>query len=179
MTNSKKKENIDFGIDSRYKNKKERSRDGLALMEARLKRMKEIRPHEVIKAKLLQLKLKMEEFLSKPLEKESNYFTDFLTNYIDTIYDKRNKFAEDIGISAVKLSQVLNNHREPQDEFMLRLMVHSEKVYENICPFGNENWYKIYFHEKVYETMIRQPEWKPNVAIHVKTSNLTIKIDGR
>ena len=174
MTKKGELENIEFGIDSRYKSKNERALDGQALMEARLERLKNVSPHEIVKAKLIQLKLKMEEFLSKPLDEESNYFTDFLTHYIDTIYDKRNKFADDINISKVKLSQVLNNHREPQDEFMLKLMVHSEKVYKNICAFQNETWYKVYFHEKIYETMIRQSEWRPRVSKHVKTRNLTI-----
>lgn len=172
MTKKSKIADIEFGIDSRYTSNKERSIDGQELMEARLERLKNISPGTQMKAKLLQLKLKMEDFLSRPLNEESNFFTDSLANYIDTIYDKRHKFAEDINITPVKLSQVLNNHREPQDEFMLKLMVHSEKVYKNVCDFQYETWYRVYFHEKVYETIINQSEWKPGVAKQVKTTNL-------
>lgn len=172
MTKKSKLADTEFGIDSRYSSDKERALDGQELMEERLKRLKNVSTDTLIKAKLLQLKLKMEEFLSKPLNEESNFFTDSLAKYIDTIYDKRHKFAEDISISPVKLSQVLNNHREPQEDFMLKLMVHSEKVYKDVCTFQYETWYRVYFHEKVYETMIRQSEWKPQVAKHVKTTNL-------
>lgn len=172
MINNKKTEDHDFGVDSRYKNREERSNDGLALMKARLERMKNLSPFEIIQAKLLQLKLEIEEFLSKPVKTAANHFTSFLSTYIDTIYDRRNKFAEDISISPVKLSQILNNHREPSEDFMLRLMVHSEKVFEKIGPFPNETWYHIYFHEKVGETLLKKAQWKLHLSNDVKTSNL-------
>ena len=131
--NKKEIEGAEFGVDSRYTSKKEKEADSRSLMEARLKRMKNVSADHAVQAKLLQLKLRMEEYIEKPVYKDHNYFTEFLATYIDTIYSRRNNFAKDINITSVRLSQVLNNHREPKDEFMLKLMIHSEKTYENVC----------------------------------------------
>ncbi|MFT5886338.1 MAG: hypothetical protein ACI9IP_002802 [Arcticibacterium sp.] len=42
--------------------KKEKNIDFKTLMEARLERIKNVNPDEVVRAKLLQLKLRMEEY---------------------------------------------------------------------------------------------------------------------
>lgn len=171
MNNSKKPDkprDPEFGVDSRYKTRKERKIDGKLLMEARLNRINNLSKDQIINAKLLQLKFKMEDYLKQPVYQDHNFFTDFLTDYIDTIYDKRVKFAKDIDITPVSLSQVLNNHREPKEEFILRLMLHSELVFKNICKFNKETWYQLYFHEKICDTMSSQDKWRPEVSKHVK-----------
>lgn len=173
MTNNKNKimiEDAEYGVDSRYKSNKERESDSTALMEARLKRMKSISKDQIIRAKLLQLKLKMEDYLKEPVYDKRNYFSEFLKTYIDTIYSKRSKFAKDIDITPVRLSQVINNHREPKDEFIMRLMIHSEKAYKNVCEFDKKTWYQIYFHEKICDTMSSQEEWRPKIEKHVRFS---------
>lgn len=167
-------EHAEYGVDSRYTSKKERQADSQALMEARLDRMKNLSKDQIIRAKLLQLKLKMEEYIQKPVYTNHNFFTEFLTSYIDIVYTKRNNFASDVDITPVRLSQVLNNHREPKDEFMLRLMIHSEKIYEKICQFHKKTWYQVYYHEKICATMSKQDEWRPQVEKHVKIKNLNI-----
>ena len=73
---------IDFGIDSRYKSNKERESDATALMEARLRRMKNLSQDQIAKAKLMQLKLKMEEFIKNPVYDRGNHFSNFLKLYI-------------------------------------------------------------------------------------------------
>lgn len=172
MTKEKKIANTEFGVDSRYSSKATKKIAGKALMESRLERMKNLTPDQILRAKLIQLKLRMAEYLLKPIYKEHNYFTEFLCNYIDAIYERRNKFAEDIDISPVKLSQILNNHREPQEEFFLRLMVHSELTFKNICKFDKSCWYQVYFHEKICDTISSQDKWRPDVEKHVKTRHL-------
>ena len=168
----KEKEGAEYGVDSRYPSKKVRQTDSKALMEARLLRMENVSANQIIKARLLQLKLKMEEYIQKPVYKKHNFFTEFLSSYIDTVYSKRSNFARDIDITSVRLSQVLNNHREPKDEFMLRLMIHSEKIYENVCQFHKKTWYQVYYHEKICDTMYCQKEWRPNVEKHVNIKKL-------
>lgn len=158
----------EYGVDSRYNSKKTKIEDGKLLMQARLDRLNNVTPKEIINARLLQLKLKMESYLEQDNDQEAPQFNGFLKTYIDTLYEKRNKFANDIGMTPVSLSQVLNNHREPQEEFMLRLMLHSEIVYKDICKFDERTWYQIYFHEKILSTMSKQSEWKPKVAQYVK-----------
>ncbi|MBI3235800.1 MAG: hypothetical protein HYZ42_17480, partial [Bacteroidetes bacterium] len=128
-------ENAEYGVDSRYSSNKERESDATALMEARLSRMKNLSKDQIIRAKLLQLKLKMEEYIKEPVYDKRNYFSEFLESYIDIIYSKRSVFAKDIDIAPVSLSQVINNHREPKEEFIMRLMIHSEMVYKNVCEF--------------------------------------------
>ncbi len=173
---SKELEGAEYGVDSRYTSKKDREADGKTLMEARLKRMKNLSEDQIARAKLLQLKLKMEEYISKPVYQDYNFFTEFLTTYIDTIYSKRSDFAKDIDITPILLSKVINNHRKPRDEFMMRLMIHSEKTYKNVCEFHKKTWYQVYFHEKICDTMSSQNKWRPKVEKHVNVSKL-IKVD--
>ena len=166
-------EGAEYGVDSRYSSRKEKQADSKVLMEDRLQRMKNVSADEIIRARLLQLKLKMEDYIQKPVYENRNFFTEFLSSYIDTVYSKRSNFAKDIDITPVRLSQVLNNHREPKDEFMLRLMIHSEKTFENVCQFHKKTWYQVYYHEKLCDTMSSQEEWRPNVEKHVSIKEFT------
>ncbi len=163
-------EDAEYGLDSRYNSNKESESEAILLMEARLLRMKNLTKDQIIRAKLMQLKLKMEEYLKEPIYDNKNHFSDFLKAYIDTIYPTRNKFAQDISITPIRLSQVINNHREPQEEFIMKLMIHSERVYKNICDFQKKTWYQVYFHEKICDTMSNQQHWRPNLEKEIKLS---------
>jgi hypothetical protein len=165
-------ENVEFGIDSRYQNGKEKESDSVALMEARLERMKNLPKEQIIRAKLLQLKLKMENYLNDPLHDGKSSFTNFLESYIDTIYSKRNEFAKDINIRPVLLSQIINHYREPNEEFILKLMIHSEKTFEKICVFNKKTWYEVYYQEKICDTMSNQEEWRPGIEKQVRFKEL-------
>jgi hypothetical protein len=57
----------EYGIDSRYKSGLESVSEATALMEARLRRLKMLSNDQITKAKLLQLKLKMGEFINHPV----------------------------------------------------------------------------------------------------------------
>ena len=162
----------EYGIDSRCKSKKEHKFEATALMGARLERMKNLSKDQITKAKLLQLKLKMDEYIKNPVQGNQRYFSYFLKLYVDSIYSKRNNFAKDIDIAPVNLSQVINNHREPQEEFILKLMIHSEKVFENVCEFQNKNWYQVYFNEKISNTMSNEEKWRPEIEKHVRVSEV-------
>ena len=163
----------EYGLDSRYKSDLESVSEATALMEARLRRMKMLSNDQITKAKLLQLKLKMEEFINHPVYDNHNHFSNFLKFYIDSIYSKRSIFAKDINVDPVSLSQVINNHREPKDEFILKLMIHSEKVYKDVCSFNKKIWYQIYFNNKICEIMAKQEEWQPEIEKQVRVSELT------
>lgn len=158
----------EYGVDSRYTNDKERQSESVALMQARLERMKNLSKEQIIRAKLLQLKLKMEDYLKEPVYDNKNHFTDFLETYVDSIYSKRSEFAKDINITPVFLSKVINNHREPKEEFILKLMIHSEKVFKQIGGFHKKTWYQVYLHEKLCDTMASQDEWRPKIEKQVK-----------
>ena len=164
---------VEYGIDSRYKSDLESVSEATALMEARLRRMKLLSNDQITKAKLLHLKLKMEEFINHPVYDNHNHFSNFLKFYIDSIYSKRSIFAKDINVDPVSLSQVINNHREPKDEFILKLMIHSEKVYKDVCSFNKKIWYQIYFNNKICEIMAKQEQWQPEIEKQVRVSELT------
>jgi hypothetical protein len=170
--NRRLNEDAEYGLDSRYKSKKESESEATALMEARLRRMKNLSKDQIVRAKLMQLKLRMEEYIKQPIYDDHDYFLDFLKTYIDIIYSKRNRFAYDINIAPVKLSQVINSHREPKDEFIMKLMIHSERVYKNINikEFHKKTWYQVFFHEKICNTMSSQEEWRPEIEKHIKFS---------
>lgn len=172
MTKNKKDTNDDaeYGVDSRFKSDMEQVSEATALMEARLMRMKNLSGKQIIRARLVQLKLKMEEYVKKPVCDHNNYFTEFLKLYIDTIYPRRSAFAKDIDITPVSLSQVINNHREPKEEFIMKLMIHSEKVYKDVCVFHKKTWYQVYFQEKICDAMSNQDQWRPKIEKHVKFS---------
>ena len=164
--------NVEYGIDSRYISKKEKESDSIALMQARLERMKNLPKEQILNAKLLQLKLRMENYINNPVYNNRNHFTGFLETYIDAIYSKRSNFAEDMNITPVFLSQVINNHREPKEEFILKLMIHSEKVFKNVCDFPEKTWYQVYFQEKIYNTISSQEKWRPKIEKQVKLSEV-------
>ena len=177
MTNKKNISNVDpeFGVDSRYKTNNEREQESIALMQARLDRMKNLSNEQILRAKLLQLKLKMENFLKEPVYDNQNHFSKFLETYVDVIYSKRSDFAKDINITANFLSKIINNHREPKEEFMLKLMIHSEKVFEKVGEFHNKTWYQIYFHEKLCYTMSSLDKWRPEIEKQIKLKELIAK----
>ncbi|WP_294244434.1 hypothetical protein [uncultured Chryseobacterium sp.] len=165
-------ENAEFGVDSRYQDSKERESDSVALMEARLKRMKNLSKEQIMQARLIQLKLRMENYIHAEADNTRDSFTGFLEAYIDTLYSKRTKFANDINISDVLLSQIINRHREAGKDFMLKLMIHSEKIFNGISDFKKETWYQICFQEKIREMMATQKDWRPEIEKQVKLREL-------
>jgi len=163
-------EDPEYGLDSRYQSEKESETEAAALMEARLNKIKNLSKQQILYAKLMQLKIRMEGYLKQSVSDDRNYFAEFLESYIDSIYSKRNQFAKDMDITPVNLSQVINNHREPKDEFIKKLMVHSEKVFADVGNFDPKIWYQIYLHEKLCDTMASEEVWKPEIEKHIKYS---------
>jgi len=175
-----KKQNLindesEYGVDSRYKTSKEREHHAVNLMQARLERMKNLTKEQILRAKLSQLTLKMESYLKDPVYDHQNHFADFLQTYIDAIYSKRSEFAKDINVTPVFLSQVINSHRKPKEEFILKLMIHSEKVFKHVGSFQKKTWLQIYFHEKLCDTMASQDTWKPEIDKQVTFTASIVK----
>lgn len=177
MTNKKNIDNMDpeFEVDSKYKSNKEKKQDSVALMQARLDRMKHLPKEQVLRAKLLQLKLKMENYLKEPIYDDQNHFAHFLETYVDIMYSQRKVFANDINVTPVFLSKIINSHREPKEEFILKLMIHSEKVFEQVGEFHKKIWYQIYYHQKICNTMVNQDKWRPKIEKQVRISELMDK----
>ena len=163
----------EYGVDSRYGSDEEKRREGEALMAARMERMKSYSENDIAKARLIQLRLQMEAFMEKPFYEGERYFTKSLAAYIDILYPKRKHFADAIEITPILLSQILNNHREPKEEFMQKLMIHSHETFKEISHFNEKLWYLILFQDRLAEMMERQTEWRPVVSKHVHTRSLS------
>lgn len=159
---------VDYGVDSRYQSQKEERAASISLMEDRLERMRNLTDAQIIKAKLMQLKLQMEKFLDLPAAGSDSHFTDFLGIYIDILYSKRLEFAESINVSPTFLSQVINRHREPNRDFMLKLMVHSKEAFAEVSKFSEEIWYLVYFKQVVNNALATEDEWRPSIEKQVK-----------
>lgn len=160
----------DYPLDSRYRSDKERLREGEALMEARLEQLKKVPEDQILKARLLQLKYQMEDYLSGEGQGEGKSFLFFLVTYIDALYSRRSSFAEDMNISPVALSHVLNGHRDPKLEFLQRLMIHSDLVYRNISSFKNTTWFQVYYQGKIQDAFSKISRWSTVEAMHVNIS---------
>ena len=106
----------------------------------------------------------MEDYLKNTDLKSVQSFNLYLKTYIDILYPKRIDFAADLNITANYLSKIINKHNAANDLFILKLMIHSGKVYEAVCPFKVEIWYEIYYRERILETMKKQDEWGPELG---------------
>lgn len=168
----KELEEFKYLIDSRNVSEKARKANTAEIMKARSARLKQRSSYDVKLAKLMQLKLQMEEYLKTPKYEEEFSFSNCLATYVDIIYDKRKNFAHDISIKPLMLSQVINNHREPQEKFILRLIVHSEKSFKPVGKFDQSTWHNIYFKEKVGNVMSTQKQWRSSVERFVINNKL-------
>lgn len=176
MTKKQNELHVDpeFGVDSRYSSNEQRKQESMALLQGRLDRMKNLPEEQIIRAKLLQLKLNMENYLKAPVYDDQHHFADFLQTYVDTMYSKRSEFAKDINVTPVFLSQVINKHREPSEAFILKLMIHSEKAFNYVGPFQKGTWYQVYFHEKLCDTMSSQDTWGAEIERQVNLSEAVV-----
>jgi hypothetical protein len=165
----------EFGIDSRYANDMVQHDEAISLMSARLEKMKYLPKEEKIKAKLMQLKLKMENFLDTQEPNNDNHFSQFLEDYIDILYRKRSDFAQDINENPNFISKVINNHREPKEEFIQKLIIHSDKTFKQVGQFHENLWFKIYYHQKLTEKLAKQSTWRAKMEKQVSISGIHTK----
>ncbi|MDE2392705.1 MAG: hypothetical protein KGM03_03210 [Cytophagales bacterium] len=159
-------------LDSRDSSRVDEEKELKALSKARAIRKRNLGAHDIMRARLLQLKLKMEEFLSSNSNSTKSQFPVFLEYYVDTIYPKRKLFAQDIDVNPISLSQVINNHREPKEEFILRLIIHSEKVFKNVCHFQSNTWLEVFLKDKFMETISSEKKWRKEEGKHVRVFEL-------
>lgn len=94
--------------------------------------------------RLLQLKYQIEDYISKPFN-ERYTFGFFLKNYVDVLAIKRYQFAKEISIDETYLSQLINRHRLPSEEIMIRLELHSRNLIKALL------WFKLLEKERENE----------------------------
>jgi plasmid maintenance system antidote protein VapI len=69
-------------------------------------------------------------------------FSYFLKEYVQLLNKRRKVFAKEININETELSQLLNDHRAPSENIIIRLELHSNKAIPAIA------WYKLVEREK-------------------------------
>lgn len=118
-------------------------------------------PRQKMYSSLLQLKFQLEDYIDSSQYKEAFNFGYFLNEYVNRQDKKDKQFANEVDVTPAVLSQYINNHRKPKDEFVIRLELHSNGMIPAI------SWFKVIQKDKEYDIMtnqkIRQEESK-----HVK-----------
>ncbi|MGR3811906.1 hypothetical protein [Jiulongibacter sp. NS-SX5] len=160
MTKKSGASDFKYLIDSRNLSEKEKRNVSDALTNAREKRFLERGENEKKAARLLQLKYQMEAYLTSSEVVPEPQFPKYLGIYIDILYRKRKNFAADLSVTPVLLSHVLNGHREPQESFLQRLIVHTSSSYKSIGDFDLELWPKVYYQDKIHKFFISKPKWE-------------------
>lgn len=108
--------------------KDEKEEADLELALARRKRRGEITEHESRLLRLMQLRYRLENYIQKEPYDSKYRFSYFLREYLNIVDKKRRDFAEEIDIHETLVSQLINNHREPNESIMVRLEIHSANI---------------------------------------------------
>lgn len=117
------------------------------LQEILAERRASLTPAEKQKAKLMQLRFQIEDYLKENPFNGKKTFGYFLKSYITILDKKSNEFADEIDIKPTELSQYINDHRTPPQPVMIRLELHSQ----NIIPAVH--WYRLAESRKLHELM--------------------------
>ncbi|MCO5950711.1 hypothetical protein [Mucilaginibacter flavidus] len=115
------------------------------LAKHRAKRRAEMTEAEKLNLRLLQLKFRLEDYITGDQYNPEYTFGYFLEQYLQLANRKKKEFAGDIQIHETQLSQMLKDRREPNNSVMVRLELHSN----NIIPAVS--WFKLLEKEKAYQ----------------------------
>lgn len=163
----------EFGLDSKSGSKQNMVSEAVELMQYRVDKMKNLSDSDIQKARLLQLKYKMERYLEDEFNVNHFRFAEFLQSYVDILYPRRIDFANKFGIPAVVLSQLINVHREPNFEFLSRLTLHTLTSYKQIGGFPTSLWFEVYYKGKLYEAVQQFNEYAEEHGVKYKATHKT------
>lgn len=119
----------------------------LELKEARKRTQEQMAEKERLVMKIMQFKFQIDDYLKDKNFNAERTFGHFLKEYVSILNKKRKDFAKEIDIDETELSQLINRHRLPNENIMVRLEIHSN----NSIPAVT--WYKLL--EKEKEFLIR------------------------
>jgi plasmid maintenance system antidote protein VapI len=105
--------------------KKQRLEADIQLAEARKKYREVATKKDYLKANLLQLRFQLQDYVKSEQYDPNKKFGEFLKAYLLITNKKSNEFANEISIHETLVSQLINNHREPNEEILVRLEIHS------------------------------------------------------
>jgi plasmid maintenance system antidote protein VapI len=114
------------------------------LKEARAKLQAEAKEKDLLAARLMQFKFQLEDYIQQDTYDPGKRFGNFLKAYLAIIHKKSNDFAHDIKVHKTLVSQWINNSRKPNEEYVVRLELHSN----NSIPA--DYWYRVIQKEQVH-----------------------------
>jgi hypothetical protein len=103
----------------------EKKKEEEEFWQQRRERFENRLPQEKMYAKLLQLKFELEDYVNSNQYKAMFNFGYFLNEYVQRQGKLDKQFATEIDIKPAVLSQYVNNHRKPPENFSIRLELHS------------------------------------------------------
>jgi hypothetical protein len=112
------------------------------LKVARAKVQSEMTATDKLMSDILQLRFRLEDYLRSEEFNPKMKFSYFLKEYVQLLNKRRKVFAKEININETELSQLLNDHRAPSENIIIRLELHSNKAIPAIA------WYKLVEREK-------------------------------
>jgi len=118
-------------------------------------------PRQKMYSRLLQLKFQLEDYVDSNQYKNTLSFGYFLNEYVSRQDKKDKQFADEVDVTPTVLSQYINNHRKPKDEFVIRLELHSNGMIPAIF------WFKVIQKDKEHEIMTNK-ELRQEESKHVK-----------
>lgn len=155
-------EDISFQSPSMTPNQEEENL--MAFGKYRQKAKKEVSDEDRLRLRFLHLKFQINEFL-KGAHSEHK-FGFFLSLYMKCLELNGKTFAQEMNIKPSTLSQFIHNQRDPNEEVMMRLEIHSN------YNFSAGLWYGILAQQKVLELkndkLLRKQEEavvKPRVSV--------------
>ena len=125
--------------------KKQRQEADAELNAVLAKRRNAQTPEFKQKARMLQLRFQLADYLKQMHYDSKKNFGYFLRQYLQCIDKRSSEFAAEIDILPSELSQYLNNHRKPPKHIMVRLELHSQ----NTIPASE--WYRLAEMETIHE----------------------------
>lgn len=123
---------------------KQKKESDFALAEALKQRRRAMSNEDKVKARLLQLRFQIEDYIGDSEFDKARTFSYYLKLYIEMLGMKQSQLAQEIDIKPAVLSQYINKHRTPPENVMVRLELHSH----NFIPAAA--WYQLVEKEKVH-----------------------------
>lgn len=94
---------------------------------------------------LLQLKFRLEDYISSNEFDKKKTFGSFFKIYLKVVKKKEKEFAQEIKVHETTISQLVNDHRNPKDAILIKLEIHSN---HNIPV---DYWFKLVEKKKLHE----------------------------
>jgi hypothetical protein len=107
---------------------KEKAKADQEFLTLRMQMLGKRTDEQKLYADVLQLKYKLEDYLSSPVYSHKFTFGYFLMEYLRILNKKQVDFAKEIDINMSRLNRILKDTDDPNKQLMYRLEYHSDKL---------------------------------------------------